>query len=768
MHRLKLTRVNRIKLKTSTRIPAQLIAGTGIDITREAGEYTIAVDDDYVALATEAAEAAQTAAEAAETAAETASTAAVAAAAEAVAAAAATNSKLAVYNTFALAEASSPTAAIEKIRILGYYAPGDGGDGEYRLYTGSDPAHGANILCANGTKFTLDHPLEVYAEQFGAVGDYDFDTATGTDDTDALRRWAAYTCATKRLLAKAYLYTETIDEYTLDCTYEGVKGQSFLVCESTANGGVYTLAGSVFATATDPTQLPDLHASVPIAPSSTNIDLASSIAANDLQPGDIVIVYNPTDYSYSGFRDYYRDGEMFEVKEIDTGTAGADTRIYTTTRARGTFDPGDVDVYFFRGQGVTIRGINFVGPPEGTAEALRLRLLSGVVLEDVAAEMDSAAVGATSAQIDRCFNVNGSVVGNSRGGDGTNDQYTWIISNCTRVRLRTTGDSTWHHLAIGGNEGNDVGTLAAVPNRDITIHDSVLDSLGTAAPGSDIHGNSERVLFDKCVIQNGAVVGGKDIIYRDCYIQGGEFASGACVYGAEMRGGQYLFDGCVFETTGDPSAISRGVIDFGGNSTAFGVESEQDAKIEFRNCVARIDSAATFIIRMANESTTDAIDIDVDMRIEGAASASSLLRYGGVASVAKASAVTIRNCDGLRTGATLLAIDGAASPIDSNTVLRMPVQSGVTTMATANGVAATVATKVDFKWIYPDVPIATAAMSLSAIAPVQNSKGILPYLHALDSDGIRPAISSHDGGNWNGIVSVEMHWSVGPGIKGYK
>jgi hypothetical protein len=39
--RLKLTRGNALKLKVSTRIPAQIIGGTGITVTRDNGSYTI-------------------------------------------------------------------------------------------------------------------------------------------------------------------------------------------------------------------------------------------------------------------------------------------------------------------------------------------------------------------------------------------------------------------------------------------------------------------------------------------------------------------------------------------------------------------------------------------------------------------------------------------------------------------------------------------------------------------------------------------------------
>lgn len=60
-YRLKLTRVNSLKLKVATRIPAQLVGGTGVTITKANGVYTFDVDETEIQdIATAAAEAAVT------------------------------------------------------------------------------------------------------------------------------------------------------------------------------------------------------------------------------------------------------------------------------------------------------------------------------------------------------------------------------------------------------------------------------------------------------------------------------------------------------------------------------------------------------------------------------------------------------------------------------------------------------------------------------------------------------------------------------------
>ena len=74
--------------------------------------------------------------------------------------------------------------------VMGYYLSGDGGGGAYYLdeadVVSADNA-GSIIVAADGGRWKLKWSGTLSVKQFGAKGDYDFDTFSGTDDTVALQ-----------------------------------------------------------------------------------------------------------------------------------------------------------------------------------------------------------------------------------------------------------------------------------------------------------------------------------------------------------------------------------------------------------------------------------------------------------------------------------------------------------------------------------------------------------------------------------------------------
>ena len=72
------------------------------------------------------------------------------------------------------------------LRLAGYYAPGDGGGGLYRV-AAAQPSHAARFQTADGRWWELAESL-VRPEQLGARGD-------GTDDTMAVSNWLSFLAA---------------------------------------------------------------------------------------------------------------------------------------------------------------------------------------------------------------------------------------------------------------------------------------------------------------------------------------------------------------------------------------------------------------------------------------------------------------------------------------------------------------------------------------------------------------------------------------------
>lgn len=96
------------------------------------------------------------------------------------------------FDSVADVEAASIPAVIDKIGVLGYGAPGDGGHATY-VRAGSEPTHDGKVQSADGTWWELEAgPNGAWPEQLGAVG------AGVSDDAAAIRRWVGYCSAVSR------------------------------------------------------------------------------------------------------------------------------------------------------------------------------------------------------------------------------------------------------------------------------------------------------------------------------------------------------------------------------------------------------------------------------------------------------------------------------------------------------------------------------------------------------------------------------------------
>jgi parallel beta-helix repeat protein len=190
-NRLRLRRVNAIKLKTSSHIPARIVGSTGIDVDRENGVYTLSVNDQFVETATDDARIyAESAAADAATAATDAAT-ATAQAAIAVAAAATFSPITATFETKADAEAASVDDLVQQITLMGHTSIGVGAwPAAVRVNT--EPSHegkfrtvdrylpDGSTSAGNGGWWELK-ANEVNPLMFGAAGD------GSTDDTTAVQ-----------------------------------------------------------------------------------------------------------------------------------------------------------------------------------------------------------------------------------------------------------------------------------------------------------------------------------------------------------------------------------------------------------------------------------------------------------------------------------------------------------------------------------------------------------------------------------------------------
>ena len=298
-------------------------------------------------------------------------------------------------------------------------------------------------------------------------------------------------------------------------------------------------------------QIQDLAANV--SKGSHTITLTSAPALN---PGDIICIYNPTDYSFSGYRTYYRAGEYARVLRVSGAVVTLETTLVDSYTAAA------VDVYKMTGgsshfQGFTVKCLTSGGVTYGAA-------MQGCIdssMEDV------KSVQATYGGLvfTKCFDVamrDCTAVENGItefGGD-----YGLIVSNSHAVRV--TGGyfiAARHGITVGGSSG-----VGAVSNRYISFENAVIASI-TGIQAADIHGNAEYTAYINCDINGGVTPGGDFFTMIGCHVHGDYSGNGnVAIMVSELRGANFLFANNIIEN--NAQATGRGAfIDIGGNSDAF-------------------------------------------------------------------------------------------------------------------------------------------------------------------------------------------------------
>jgi len=100
-----------------------------------------------------------------------------------------------VFSNFSALRAASLTAG-QQVTTKGWHEPGDGGNALYLIKTaaeyGGSPDNYGDGLLANGNVAVLQTEGSVNVKQFGATGDYNTGTQTGTDNRAAFEAAAAW------------------------------------------------------------------------------------------------------------------------------------------------------------------------------------------------------------------------------------------------------------------------------------------------------------------------------------------------------------------------------------------------------------------------------------------------------------------------------------------------------------------------------------------------------------------------------------------------
>lgn len=608
------------------------------------------------------------------------------------------------------------------VRTKGYRIIGDGGDGVYCYDSGSSATvnGGTVINYAGGVgRWLLLHEGIANLKQFGSnSGDAAIDAAALQAAADTgMPIYGPANGIYKANLAVLNNFSEVV-----------IFGDGNSSVFDFSDGGVFDIFSTVSA-------LPDLSSNI-----SAGDNSLSFVSAHGLSQGDVVVAYNPTDYSFSSFRAYYRDGCMFRISSVPTSA----TAVFYGVSPK-QYLSASMDMYKINGGKVVLKNFKVIPPPSGIAFWIDAH--QSVQIENVEI---AAGAADTAIEVYRCFDVK---VKNLKSTALSGGAYPIVLANSQKITITESSlYSNRHCIGIGGRTGN-----AAVPSRDIIIDHCILENDGSLGLGAaDIHGGCENVVYSNCYMNSHANMAGKNVSYLNCTIMGrppSYFADGSCIYGSEVVGGTYTIEGCKFITYGNN-------LSFGCVTLNVDLISE-DFRLIFKNNFIENRGTGSASARLIKLSVGDAsppasrIDLVVDgLTYKAPAAGVAVVSVSGINNISATSSYIVDNIDA-PSGMPLMAFSLAANNTAS---MRLQRQSFKTTVTTPGGTSFQVASSTwTFRYPYPRLPVVTvsaASFDGATQSAFTGGKICVPFVRSYSATTSVLAISSGDGANFTGSSSV--------------
>jgi hypothetical protein len=472
-------------------------------------------------------------------------------------------------------------------------------------------------------------------------------------------------------------------------------------------------------------------------------------SSQGLAARDIVVLYNPTDYSWGSRRTYYRDGAAFRVHSMSGNTANiygqavdpyvaASFACYKMSTVRATIDIG-----------------GFVAAGSGSVPPLYLKWCADSRVNRLRGHGGLY----TICEIDQCFGVTVDLAAPINASPAAGDEYGVIVSNSTHVHF--DGDAsmaTRHAIALGGRDN-----AGAIPCRYITVSGVTLcngadgDDVGAA----DAHGNCDFVTYDNCTMLSGATVGGRNGALRNCTIFGMDSAHGDCINSAEFVGsGTFTLENCTLISEGNGASVGYiNIVPLGPSGAGSPAQTSMrgDLNVVIRNLTVRtpnaISTSKLLTLRPANADYKTNLTMDGVVWIAPAGLA-FVYAEDTTLSAMLSDGLSVDNVQG-PSGTYLIypTSDIAAVPTRE---MRQCGRASVTTAAATS----VIASPVSYRYPYSRAPSGQCAISLTDGSASSQTAGqnAIPKLYAISNTQIRPAMLAS--ANFTASVAVDLHWSA--------
>ena len=416
-----------------------------------------------------------------------------------------------------------------------------------------DPDSGKVVAFAGGTEQVIATPDQQiktgsgtitfakggvgYAEWVGPVD--------GTADDIEINAIAVTGVSTVKLLTKTYIGNAQI---TIPKNVNLIgRGRENTILDFDGATGAFPDDGAIYAAGDGLVSLGALAGS--ITKGSKTVTLGS---APDVSAGDVIVIFDSADSSYSGFRTNYRAGEYGVVHSI----AGNNITLTAGTYAAYTTG-GTRIVYKLNTTSTQIKDLQVIGIGTGSAvDVLRLKYARGALLENlkVTGGEDKNVIVRNS------FNVTVRNLDSRKllPDAGTTTSYALSIGNSQSIRVYDSYLIAVRHAITtgGGSEDGDV------VNRDIQVENSTL--IGTSAIlGAQFHGNTEYSSFRDNYMTGAQISGNFNSIINNIIRKEG--AQPYAIHLSELSGFDHTIIGNRVNIDTAPSELRGAFVNVGGN-----------------------------------------------------------------------------------------------------------------------------------------------------------------------------------------------------------
>lgn len=605
------------------------------------------------------------------------------------------------------------------------YTPDDGGP-EMTVEQALDDAR------ANLADIDLKLSGFVNVKEFGAVGD------GVADDTAAVQ--AALDSGADRIHFPAGRYVINGDvtrTRSVVITGDGTN----TVLDFSGGTGQLLITGSL-------TPLDKLS----VSPSRHMRELTWS-TAQGLSARDVVILWNPTDYSWGGRRAYYRDGAMFRIHSMTSPTVAS-----TYDPCPDAYNAASMNVYKMNYVQAVVKDISCIA--SGSVEKAPLTLRHCV---DSSVEGYSYFGGIYAGVVlDRCYNVSVYDSAPINASPHDNNEYGIVVSNSTHVSISGKGAfASRHSVAIGGTD-----LEATVPNRYVSVSGMSLLNNSANTNSGDVHGNSDYVTYDNCFFISGCSVGGRNLSIRNSTIigeTGGAFADRKAIYGTEVNGGTLSIENVTIQTTGDGNVtgfIHINVLGIGeGAAEATGMRETLRVLVRNVTIVApnAVSNAKAVFINGQNANLAVSVHID-GLTVQAPALLAFLFARDVLSPTLLSNFLIVDNVYG-PAGAYLIYPDASIAAVST----REMAQRGWATLGVPSNDASAIDAGQSFRYKYsrrPSVSVSYSGVN-GAAKQVVGGKEVRPIVYSYTADLIRMGVRTCDGANFTSTDSVQVHYTAG-------